>query len=146
MTLSRFRKLQEGCQLIISMIHNLCQEFLKQQKKVCRFKFCFFFTCFNSLLRGLGWFRAYQHDYVIGNCVERGSLTHTFCFHESISFALKLTSYCLHTMSRSVCCVSLSLSIVVLLPNSELTKDKIKRDVDARTVHLRRKTMAGAAF
>ena len=31
MVLSRFRKLQEDCQLIISMIRNLCQEFSKQQ-------------------------------------------------------------------------------------------------------------------
>ena len=29
MTLSRFRKLQKGCKLIISMIRNLCQEFSK---------------------------------------------------------------------------------------------------------------------
>ena len=31
MTLSNFRILQEGCQLIISLIRNLCQDFLKQQ-------------------------------------------------------------------------------------------------------------------
>ena len=34
MTLSRFRKLQDGCQLIISMIRNLCKEFSKQKKAV----------------------------------------------------------------------------------------------------------------
>ena len=31
MTLSRFRIQQEGCQLIISLIRNLCQDFLQQQ-------------------------------------------------------------------------------------------------------------------
>ena len=69
MILSRFRKLQEGCQLIISMIHNLCQEFSKQKKTVVDSNFAFL-PCFNRLLRGLGWLRAYQHDYVIGNYVE----------------------------------------------------------------------------
>ena len=36
--------------------------------------------------------------------------------------------------------------IVVLLPNSELTKGNNKRDADACTVRLRWKTMAGGLF
>ena len=68
MTLSSFRKLQEGYHLIISMIRNLCQELKK--KTVVDSNFAFFLPCFNSLLRGLGWLRAYQHDYVFSNNIE----------------------------------------------------------------------------
>ena len=36
--------------------------------------------------------------------------------------------------------------IVVLLPNSELTKGNNMRNADARVVHLQRKTMTGGLF
>ena len=40
---------------------------------------CFYLPCFSSLLRGSGWLRAYQNDYVIGNYVEPAVIcrTHT---------------------------------------------------------------------
>ena len=43
------------------------------------------------------------------------------------------------------CCTE-RYEIVVLLPNLELTKGNNKRDADAHTVRLQRKTMAGAAL
>ena len=51
MTLSRFRKLQESCQLIISMIRNLYQEFSKQKTKVVDSNFAFL-TMFQQFTTG----------------------------------------------------------------------------------------------
>ena len=68
-----------------------------------------FLPCFNSLIPGSGWLRAYQHDNIINYYSEPAVMTNTCCFHEFISFALKLASYCLLTMYQSVCCVSLFL-------------------------------------
>ena len=52
-----------------------------------------------------------------------------------------------HTfLSNSFDCCTERYEIDVLLPNSELTKGINKRDADARTVCLRRKTMACGLF
>ena len=42
----------------------------KTRKKRLLIQSLLFLPYFNSILQGLGWLHAYQHDYVIGNYVE----------------------------------------------------------------------------
>ena len=51
-----------------------------------------------------------------------------------------------HRGCGSIDCCTERYEIVVLLPNSELTKGNNKPDADAHTVRLGRKTMAGGLF
>ena len=51
-----------------------------------------------------------------------------------------------HRGCDSFDCFTERFEIVVLLPYSEHTKGNNKRDADAQTVRLQRKTMAGAAL
>ena len=62
----------------------------------------------SSYYGGSGWLRAYQNDYVIDNYVEPAVIlrTHTSPM-DKYHLQLKLASYCIRTMTQSVCCVSL---------------------------------------
>ena len=51
-----------------------------------------------------------------------------------------------HRGCDSFDCCTERYEIVVLLPNSELTKGNNKGDADAHTVHLQQKTMTGGLF
>ena len=69
MTLSRFRILQKRRHLIISLICNLCQDFLNN-KPMIDSNFAFIDPVSAVYYRGSGWLRAYQNDYVIDNYFE----------------------------------------------------------------------------
>ena len=65
MTLSRFRILQEGRHLTISLIRNLCQDFFKTLNR-WSLQTLLLLILFQQLTA----VRAYQNDYVIDNYVE----------------------------------------------------------------------------
>ena len=70
MTLNRFRILQKRRHFIVSLIRNLCQDFLNNKPMVDS---NFAFTDPVSAVYyggGSGWSRAYQNDYIIDNYVE----------------------------------------------------------------------------
>ena len=69
MALSRFRILQKRRHLIISLIRNLCQDFLKHNPVVVS-NFAFIDPVSAVYYGGSGWIRAYQNDNVIDNYVE----------------------------------------------------------------------------
>ena len=69
MTLSRIRILQKRRHLIISLIRNICKDFLNNKSMVDS-KFAFIDPVSAVYYRGSGWLRAYQNDYVIDNYVE----------------------------------------------------------------------------
>ena len=69
MTLSRFRVLQRRHHLIISLIHNLCQDVLKHKPMVDS-NLAFIDPVSAVYNGGSGWLHAYQNDYVIDNYVE----------------------------------------------------------------------------
>ena len=69
MTLSRFRILHKRRHLIISLICNLCQDFLNNKRMVDS-NFAFIEPVSAVQYGGSGWLRAYQNDYVIDNYAE----------------------------------------------------------------------------
>ena len=69
MTLSRFKILQKRRHLIISLIHNLCQDFLNN-KPMADSNFAFIHPVSAVYYGGSGWLRAYQNDNVSDNYVE----------------------------------------------------------------------------
>ena len=69
MTLSCFRILQKRRHFIISLIRNLCQDFLNN-KPMADSNFSFIDPVSAVYYEGSGWLRAYQNDYVIDNYVE----------------------------------------------------------------------------
>ena len=64
MTLSRFRILQKRRHLIISLIRNLCQDFLSN-KPMIDSNLAIIDPVSAVYYGGSGWLRAYQKDYVI---------------------------------------------------------------------------------
>ena len=59
---------------------------------------------------GSGCLRAYQNDYVIDNIVEPAVIWQTHIAPmDKYHLHYKLASYCMLTVTRSVCCVSLFL-------------------------------------
>ena len=69
MTLSCFRILQKRQHLIIALICNLCQDFLKN-KPMTDSNFASIDPVSAVYNRVSGWLRAYQNDYVIDNNKE----------------------------------------------------------------------------
>ena len=55
--------------LVISLIRNPCQDFLKQYNRWLIQTFLLL-TLFQQFTTGSGWLRAYQNDYVIDNYVK----------------------------------------------------------------------------
>ena len=66
MTLSRFRILKKVASWLFSWSTIYAKTFQQKKKTVVDSKFCFL-TLFQQFNAGLGWLRAYQHDYVIDN-------------------------------------------------------------------------------
>ena len=65
---------------------------------------------------GSRWLPAYQNDNIIDNYVEPAVICRTYTAPmDKYHLHKKLASYCMLTMTRSVCCVSLFLKYIYII-------------------------------